>query len=357
MHLALLRGTKLERIRSSVYLLEAAICERRQPEPVVPSPMSEIARFPLRVPAKKALGVLKALSNESRIRIMRLLAERPLGVSEIARQIGVSQPTATVYIQQLEEAGLISYRQVKTPQGVQKLSYTLYDSVEIDWGGEEEATVVEEFDVNVPVGHYTMIECSGRSLMANKARVIASTEDVSRFYHPIRMEAELLVLEEGRVRYLFPYNVPADHEAQSLRLSMEVSVAFPGPGRASRLDLRINGKELGLVTIDSAPSLAPAAPMPEWLPRELASSGRLLQVEIGRTETLLNSQPLAPLCIQDLGLTPMKPLEVVLSVTGDGSRSAGLIIFGKAFGMYKQDFRATISYRETIEDEKDMAGS
>jgi predicted transcriptional regulator len=97
--------------------------------------------------------------------------------------------------------------------------------------------------------------------------------------------------------------------------------------------------------------------MPEWLPRELASSGRLLQVEIGRTETLLNSQPLAPLCIQDLGLTPMKPLEVVLSVTGDGSRSAGLIIFGKAFGMYKQDFRATISYRETIEDEKDMAGS
>ena len=252
--------------------------------------MSEIARFPLRVPAKKALGVLKALSNESRIRIMRLLAERPLGVSEIARQIGVSQPTATVYIQQLEEAGLISYRQVKTPQGVQKLSYTLYDSVEIDWGGEEEATVVEEFDVNVPVGHYTMIECSGRSLMANKARVIASTEDVSRFYHPIRMEAELLVLEEGRVRYLFPYNVPADHEAQSLRLSMEVSVAFPGPGRASRLDLRINGKELGLVTIDSAPSLAPAAPMPEWLPRELASSGRLLQVEIGRTETLLKER-------------------------------------------------------------------
>ncbi len=312
--------------------------------------MSEIVRFPLRVSAKKALGVLKALSNESRIRIMCLLAREPLGVSEIARLIGVSQPTATVYIQQLEEAGLISYRFVKTPQGVQKISYTLYDSIQVDWGGEEETDVAEEFDVNMPVGHYAMIECAGRSLMASKGRIIASTDDISRFFNPVRMEAELLVLDEGKVRYLFPYNVPHNHLVQSLKLSMEVNVAYPGPGCATRLDLRINGRELGLVTIDAAHSVGRTSPLPDWLPQKLASSGRLLQVEIGLAETLLNSQPLADLTIEGLGLTPMKPLEVVLSVGSDGCKPAGLIIFGKGYGMYKQDFRATIAYRRMVEE-------
>ena len=309
--------------------------------------MSEIAKFLLRVSHDKALAVLKALGNESRIKIMRLVAKEPLGVTEIARLIGVSQPTATVYIKQLEEAGLISYRFVKTPQGVQKISYTLYDAVEVDWTGDETSLEAEEYTVDMPVGHYAMIECSGRSLLASKARVIASHEDISKFFNPVRMEAELLVMEQGRVRYLFPYNIPATHTVQSLMLSMEVSVAYPTEGQSTQLKLEINGQSIGPIQLDSPPTSRRTAPMPEWLPPELSCIGRLLLVEVGASDTKVNSQTISRVALKDLALSPMKPIDISLLVEGNGQTPSGLMLYGQSFGIYRQDIRTTISHLKT----------
>ncbi|HYF54729.1 MAG TPA: ArsR family transcriptional regulator [Salinarimonas sp.] len=310
--------------------------------------MGDIGKFPLHVPPEKALAVLKALSNESRLKMMRLLAKEPLGVTEIARLIGVTQPTATVYIQQLEEAGLISFRFVKTPQGVQKISYTLYDGILIDWLAQDGALMAEEHAIDMPVGHYAMIQCGGRSLMASKARVIASREDVSKFFNPVRMDAELLVLEEGSVRYLFPFNVPQGHTVQSLKLSLEVAAAYPGERRSSMLLLHVNGREIGPISLDNAGApMQRAGSMPDWLPQDLAEAGRLMVIEIGTQETKVNSQPLSPLRVTDLELSPMKPFEVSFTVSGNGGAPAGMIIYGKAFGLYGQHIRATISHVNT----------
>lgn len=55
--------------------------------------------------------VIKALSDESRLRIMALLDRKPdLCVCEIREIIGLSQPTISSHLKVLEGAGLVTHR-------------------------------------------------------------------------------------------------------------------------------------------------------------------------------------------------------------------------------------------------------
>jgi len=59
---------------------------------------------------KKIIKILKALSDESRIRIIALLKERnSLCVGEITQIIGLSQPTISSHLKKLHYAEIITY--------------------------------------------------------------------------------------------------------------------------------------------------------------------------------------------------------------------------------------------------------
>ena len=57
------------------------------------------------------LTALKALSDASRLRIIRLLAERPMVVTELARALGLTPATAVHHLARLREAGLVDSRE------------------------------------------------------------------------------------------------------------------------------------------------------------------------------------------------------------------------------------------------------
>lgn len=59
---------------------------------------------------KKITKILKALADESRIRIVALLKERDvLCVCEITEIIGLSQPTISSHLKKLQDAEIITY--------------------------------------------------------------------------------------------------------------------------------------------------------------------------------------------------------------------------------------------------------
>ena len=59
---------------------------------------------------KKITKILKALADESRIRMLALLKERNgLCVCEITEIIGLSQPTISSHLKKLQEAEIITY--------------------------------------------------------------------------------------------------------------------------------------------------------------------------------------------------------------------------------------------------------
>lgn len=56
------------------------------------------------------LGVMKALSDPNRVKIIKMLQQRNLCVCEIHTALNVAQPTASKHLKILEKAGLITSR-------------------------------------------------------------------------------------------------------------------------------------------------------------------------------------------------------------------------------------------------------
>lgn len=56
------------------------------------------------------LRVLKAISNENRLRILKILEEKPMCVCEIRKVLELSQPAVSRHLTKLKDAGLIRSR-------------------------------------------------------------------------------------------------------------------------------------------------------------------------------------------------------------------------------------------------------
>lgn len=59
---------------------------------------------------KQFIGVTKALSDPSRVKILKMLQHRSLCVCEIQAMLELAQPTVSKHLKTLEEAGLVTFR-------------------------------------------------------------------------------------------------------------------------------------------------------------------------------------------------------------------------------------------------------
>ncbi|MCG8566693.1 MAG: metalloregulator ArsR/SmtB family transcription factor [Desulfobacterales bacterium] len=56
---------------------------------------------------KTFIKVMKALSDPNRVKMVKMLQDRPLCVCEIKEALGIAQSTASKHLKLLEEAGLV----------------------------------------------------------------------------------------------------------------------------------------------------------------------------------------------------------------------------------------------------------
>ncbi len=56
---------------------------------------------------KKFIGVMKALSDPNRVKLLKLLQRRDMCVCEIQAALGIAQPTVSKHLKALEAAGLV----------------------------------------------------------------------------------------------------------------------------------------------------------------------------------------------------------------------------------------------------------
>ncbi|MEW6290146.1 MAG: metalloregulator ArsR/SmtB family transcription factor [Thermodesulfobacteriota bacterium] len=59
---------------------------------------------------KRFVRVMKALSDPSRVKLMKILNVKELCVCELRQLLGLAQPTVSRHLKILEEAGLVDYR-------------------------------------------------------------------------------------------------------------------------------------------------------------------------------------------------------------------------------------------------------
>jgi DNA-binding transcriptional ArsR family regulator len=63
-----------------------------------------------RIPSDDLVGVLKALGDPTRLRALRLVAERPRSTQELARLVGLTEAGLSKHLRQLAAAGLVTTR-------------------------------------------------------------------------------------------------------------------------------------------------------------------------------------------------------------------------------------------------------
>lgn len=56
------------------------------------------------------IRVMKALSDPNRVKIVKMLQQKPMCVCEVQAALGIAQPTASSHLKVLEEAGLVGSR-------------------------------------------------------------------------------------------------------------------------------------------------------------------------------------------------------------------------------------------------------
>ncbi len=71
---------------------------------------------------KQLIKVMKALSDPNRIKIVKMLQLRMMCVCEIQAALGLAQPTVSIHLKLLEDAGFVDFRK----EG-QWVNYTLSD--------------------------------------------------------------------------------------------------------------------------------------------------------------------------------------------------------------------------------------
>lgn len=297
------------------------------------------------ISSDRTLKVLKALSNEARLRIISLLHDRAMNVSEIARELDISQPTITTYVNQLEEAGLILTRIQKNANGYGKLCFLIHESLTFTFNPGMAKRAESAIVLDMPVGHYAGIEIAGPSLLTSQTRVLASWQDTSRFFHPDRMDADLLFVRDGMVQYLFPYNVPEDRQITRLELSVEASTELARPPLQAEFQLTINGHAFEPCTLSEPRADSTTRHMPGWYPQELPTAGQLLTWAVDHHGAYYNGRPAGEFTLKELGIKGSQPIQVILRVlacSAKGQPRGGLVLYGRNFGRFDQDLRFKI---------------
>ena len=85
---------------------------------------------PLPVSGDELLGVLQALANPHRLRVVRVLVEGRNYVSQIARELQISRPLLQIHLRKLEQAGLVTSELELSEEGK---SMKFYDVTPFAW--------------------------------------------------------------------------------------------------------------------------------------------------------------------------------------------------------------------------------
>jgi predicted transcriptional regulator len=285
-----------------------------------------------------ALQVLKALASEPRLRVLKLLRDQVLNVSEIAKELKLPLSTANSHITILEEAGLVKTAHQPASHGRQRVCARVHDFVEVylPRGLVPTGNLVE---FSMPIGAY--VDCSVISTcgLASYADMIGPFDDQASFYEPGRFQAQLLWFHHGYVEYRFPNRLPQTAVLHSLDFSMEVGSEAPlhHANWLSDVTLWINGVEIGTWTSPADFGGRRGLLTPQWWEEWNSQYGLLKVWQVNAEGSFVDGVKISPTTLNDLKLWDNVYISLRIGIKDDAHHVGGINIFGSRFGNYPQD--------------------
>ena len=285
--------------------------------------------------------ILKSLGTDIRVRILELLQNQELNVTDIARELGIPQSTATTSILTLEEAGLIDSHSANGVKGGQKVCTAKYKEILVNFKPLVSQKDSDAIEVEMPVGLFTSYDVSIPCGLCSQVGIIGYLDVPGTFFSPERIKAALVWFGKGYVEYKFPNNALylEKKSIKKLEISMEMSSEVPGTNLdwPSDIAVWINEKEIGVWTSpgDFGDRRGKFTPL-FW---KLGGSqyGILTRWEVTDNGTYINQQKVSEVNLGDLKLNKHHSIKVRIGIANYAKYIGGVNIFGKGFGDYDQD--------------------
>ncbi|HZG76785.1 MAG TPA: MarR family transcriptional regulator [Paenibacillus sp.] len=298
----------------------------------------------LQLSLEEALEVCKALTNEHRVQMLRVLNQGPLNVNELAEMLGIPFSTAAVNVKKLEDTGLISTELVPG-RGSQKVNTKKYDRIVIHLGPLEpqlENNVIVEMNI----GEYTDCEVEPTCGLLGEFGILGIMDDPRAFFELSRKDAELLWFRTGYVEYRFPNRIPYGAKAEDIELSAEVCSEAPyyKLDWPSDLTVWINGVEVGTWTCPGDLGGEKGFLTPEWWAVRNTQYGLLKHWLINERGSFIDGLQISNVTVDDLKLNSKPFVSVRIGVKKDAVNAGGMNLFGKRFGNYEQALMLRIKY-------------
>ncbi|TLS48652.1 ArsR family transcriptional regulator [Paenibacillus antri] len=282
----------------------------------------------------------KALSGDLRLRILEALSDGPKSISQLMALLGAAQPTVSINVQQLEQAGLLE----SVPNANrEKICARPYDHLHLELPRAPGDSLHEREQIVMPIGMYTLFQVNAPCGMAGKDGLIGAADDPRSFYLPERCDASLLWFsEDGFVEYRFPDTTPPEQQVKELTIAAELCSEARGFNEdwPSDITLTLNGVKTAVVTPKGDYGMERGKLTPPWWVYG-TQFGERFEWKTTPRGTWVNGVKASDVTIGELGLGDGRPIVVKLSVEPEAEHRRGLNLFGSGFGNYGEGIKLT----------------
>lgn len=296
---------------------------------------------------QRIAGIARALSSESRLRILDILKDTVMSVQEIANTLGIPLSSTAQHIKTLESVGLVISQTQPGIHGSMRLCTCSMHSFTLKTFNSDRFTSDNTISMEMPVGHYYVCDIRPTCGLANEKGIIDAYDDVRTFYYPQRSKAQLLWFQQGFIEYRFPNICNPLLDLQEISFSMELCSEAPGYSEnwPSDITLSINHHE---ITTYTAPGdfgnrrgkLTPAS----W-PNGSTQYGILKSFSVRKNGAYMDGRCVNPeLTLEDLALDQRVYISLRIEIKETAKHIGGINLFGEKFGDYPQGIIMRLVY-------------
>lgn len=293
---------------------------------------------------RDGLKTFKALSSESRIKILELLSEyHKLNMNELAEKLGLTNGAITSHVKKLEECGLIKVSTESAARGNQKLCYLHEDKLIFDLKKQTEEKFYES---EIAVGHFSDYDVYPTCGLANKDHIIGEVDDPSFFADPERINSQILWFTKGFIEYRLPNYLKPNQELSEIQISMEISSEAPGVCNdwPSDIFFYLNDVELGSWTSPGDFGETKGIFTPSWWYPNWNQYGLLKLLSVSKYGTFIDGSKISEVTIDQLELDHKSNFKFKMAIPEKAENKGGLTIFGDNFGNYNQSIYVRLIY-------------
>lgn len=301
----------------------------------------------LEAAAPASAAVLKALASKPRLRILELLSDRILNVSEIAEALGSPVSTVTSHVAVLEEAGLLRAEMKPGERGLQKVCQRVYDVVRLQLPGAAPRDEPKVLQVSMPVGAYTDADVVPTCGLAGSDALIGMVDDPASFFEPGHAEASLVWFRQGLLTYRFPNRLPPRTVPEVLRFRAELCSEAPmhHDDWPSDITVWINDARLGTWTSPADFGGRRGLLTPGWWDERNSQYGLLKEWRVTDEGAWVDGVRVSDVTLEQLAIVGRRTIDVRIGVEEGATHVGGLNLFGRRFGNYPEDLTLSIAYR------------